>query len=121
MTLLTRLQNFYQAEDFFVFWPLALSIFSSCLSIIFWGFYLNRLPHQLPLFYSLAWGENQLASTSQFLILPALSTSLTLINTIISTQLPDSQLLIKRMFSLSSLLIALFFFITALKIIYIFV
>jgi len=45
------------------------------------------LPPKLPLFYSLPWGENQLASREQLLIIPAIISLIALTNLALSWQL----------------------------------
>ena len=78
------------------------------------------LPSQIPLFYSLPWGDSQLATTSQFIILPAIALLITLLNLTISWHLHQSQVALKRILCIGSALMSLFVFITAIKIIFIF-
>ena len=78
------------------------------------------LPNRLPLFYSLAWGEQQLASLQQFFIIPAIITIISLINLVIAWQLHPSQLFFKKILIYSSLVTDAVLFITFLRIILIF-
>ena len=78
------------------------------------------LPPRLPLFYSLAWGEEQLATLQQFLIIPSLIIVISLINLMISWQLHQSQYFFKFILSFTSLLCVLILIISAVKIVYIF-
>lgn len=77
----------------------------------------NFLPAKLPLFYSLPWGENQLANHQQFLIIPAIITILTLLNLLISWHLHPSQSFFKKALVASSTIVAVILTITFLKII----
>ncbi len=79
------------------------------------------LPPKLPLFYSLPWGEKQLAGKVQLLIIPASITLVTLGNLIFSWHLHTSQLLFKRILFFSSLLVSLLLTVTFFKIILIFI
>ncbi len=51
---------------FRLFLRAALILFALCFFILVWRF--NRLPPQLPLYYSLPWGEDQLASPIELVI-----------------------------------------------------
>lgn len=79
------------------------------------------LPPKLPLFYSLPWGEKQLAGKFQLLIIPAIIISVAFFNLIISRQLHPSQVFFKKILLLSSVLISLILTITFLKIVFIFI
>jgi len=96
--------------------PLILSLIM-ILAIALFGF----LPPKLPLFYSLPWGEGQLATHQQFLIIPASISLITLFNLIISWQLHPSQVFFKRMLLLSPLVISLILTITFIKIVFNFI
>lgn len=65
------------------------------------------LPPRLPLFYSLPWGEAQLATHQQFLIIPASISAVTLLNLIIAWQLHPSQSFFKKALLLSSVAVSL--------------
>lgn len=84
-------------------------------------FLLKFLPPRLPLFYSLPWGEGQLATYQQFLIIPAIISLITLINLIISWQLHPSQVFFKKMLILSPIVISLILTITLIKIVFNFI
>ncbi len=77
----------------------------------------KSLPVRLPLFYSLAWGEGQLATPEQFLIIPACISMITLLNLIISWQLHASQLFFKNVIFFSSIIVSLILTIAFIKII----
>lgn len=80
-------------------------------------FVLKFLPATLPLFYSLPWGQAQLATHTQFLIIPASISAITILNLIISWQLHQSQSFFKKILLLSSIVVSLIFTITFVKII----
>lgn len=80
----------------------------------------RALPLQLPLFYSLPWGENQLVTLDQFLILPATIVLIDLINLIIYWQLHSEQTLFKQIVVTTSLLTSIILTVSFLKIIFIF-
>jgi hypothetical protein len=62
-------------------WNLFLIIFQ--LIFIFIKF--NDLPQQIPLYYSLPWGENQLANAASLFLLPTFSIIILLLNNLIAT------------------------------------
>lgn len=116
-----KIFKFLRAQDSFVLYPTVISfIFALLVSLAFLSSY-KKLPHQIPLFYSLSWGQNQLVDLTQFMILPGLIILFTLTNLIISWHLHPSQLPLKRILNLSSMIIALLLTITAFKIIWIFI
>jgi len=61
---------------------------------LFVGFY-QKLPPEVPLFYSRPWGEAQLASPWFLLTLPALSLFITVLNFILSGLFFDSSFLVQ--------------------------
>lgn len=99
------------------FIPLSLGITLTILLLIFNG----ALPQIIPLFYSRSWGQQQLGSLYQLLILPALIVCITLINLIIYWQLHESQTLLKKSLLFTSLVSSLVLAISFFKIILIFV
>lgn len=107
----------YKRSFSIALFPLILSVFIT-LFIIFSA---NFLPPKLPLFYSLSWGEKQLAENLQLLIIPASIALIALCNLIISWQLHDSQVFFKKILLFSSVLAGLILTITFLKIVLIFV
>lgn len=78
---------------------------------------LGFLPTRLPLFYSLPWGDRQLATHQQFLIIPASISLIALLNLIISWQLHPSQSFFKKVLLGSSIVVSLILTITFIKII----
>lgn len=99
---------------------LALSIVSLILVLLIL-FLPKFLPERLPLFYSLPWGEGQLAEKVQFLIIPTLSLSIALLNLLISHQLHFQQILLKQVLQVASILCGVVLILNLVKIIFIFI
>ncbi len=117
------LQIFFQfnrRQDPVVFWATAFSLFGVVVILAFFAFTYDLLPTQLPLFYSLPWGENQLVPISQIIILPALTIVVTLVNLLVSWHLHTSQQVLKRMLSLFSASLSLILTLAAVRIILLF-
>lgn len=97
--------------------PLIASLIFSLIILIFF----KNLPPKLPLFYSLSWGNQQLATHQQFLIIPASLAAITLLNLGISWQLHPQQKFFKKILLISPLIINLILMITFVKIVLIFI
>lgn len=118
-----KLQN--QVENLSIdnisMWSFGISLLITILILgSVWVSY-QYLPDQIPLYYSLPWGDRQLATLNQFIVLPALSFAIIIINSLISWQLHKSQYILKRVIAASTLIFSILFFIATLKIIYIFI
>lgn len=94
---------FKKLQTWLVLFPLVLSAVITLIIITV----LRFLPVRLPLFYSVNWGDQQLASHQQFLIIPASITLITLLNLFLSWQLHPSQSFFKKMLLSSSAVISL--------------
>lgn len=114
-------KRFYKTCDKYNFYGVAFAIVATILSLSLFIINYSKLPSKIPLFYSLPWGEPQLVTLSQFLILPLVITLIIIINLSLSIYLHPSQMLLKRIINLSTALIALTILITSYKIIYIFI
>lgn len=79
------------------------------------------LPTQIPLFYSLSWGDKQLVTHRQFFLIPAIITLITLLNLIISWQLHNLQSFFKKVLLFASFITTLILTITFIKIVLIFI
>lgn len=79
------------------------------------------LPKRLPLFYSLPWGEEQLATPQQFFIIPALIICISLINLMLSWQLHESQNFFKKILIFTSVITTLILIVSLLKIFLLFI
>lgn len=103
------------------FWLGILPFVISLSMILFIMTLFKFLPPKLPLFYSLTWGEKQLATHQQFLILPTSIILVTFINLIISWQLHHQQSFFKKALLLSSVIVSLILTITFIKIVLLFI
>jgi hypothetical protein len=82
-------------------------IFILCqVAILFIKF--NNLPPQIPLFYSLPWGESQIASVSSIFILPVLSIVIMLLNNFLAVFFLKSSKLLSRILVVVSLICSVF-------------
>jgi len=99
------LGNFWQEKinSQFLRWNLFLII--SQIIILFFKF--NDLPQQVPLYYSLPWGEGQLASATSLFLLPTFSIVVLLINNLIATFFFKSISLFSRLLVIFSLIFSL--------------
>lgn len=79
------------------------------------------LPKRLPLFYSLPWGETQLAGIKQFFIMPAILLGFCLINLFFYRQLHLKQILLKQILFFTAILCDIILSLTLLRIILAFV
>lgn len=95
-----------------------LNVFSFVLMIIVFLIKVNNLPPQIPLFYSLPWGENQLAETWMIFIIPILMILFIFINNFLEKKFFLNNNLIKKIFYYLNLLIIISFTYIYLKIIF---
>lgn len=116
-----KIQKYWNSSDKYFSISITVTIISIIVILAFFLIFYSRLPDTLPLFYSLPWGENQLAAKQQFLLLPIILTLICLVNSLISSQLHSVQYLLKRMLLFSLIIIDLILVITTLKIILIFI
>ena len=121
MKYIKNVTGFYQEQDTYVFWPVSLSVLLGLSVISLWAIYYFSLPKELPIFYSLSWGDPQFGHINQFLIFPSLIALTILINLITSWHLHFSQILIKRILAIASLIISILLSVAAFKIIYTFI
>lgn len=117
----SKLEEFYpKKQDRVVLLQTCLSLIVAFFVFTIWFFSPPYLPSTLPLFYSLPWGEKQLAQHQQFIVIPGIIIIVTLLNLIISWHLHPTQKIIKRVLSSASLLITTLLLFTFLKIIFLF-
>lgn len=121
MNYLKQFTSFYHEQDSFVFWPITTSILFILIVISSWAVFYMSLPRELPIFYSLSWGELQFGHINQFLLFPSLMSLVILTNLIISWHLHYSQILIKRILAIASFIVCLLLSVAALKIILTFI
>ena len=86
------------------------------LTVLIWQF--GNLPQQVPLYYSLPWGELQLVSASTLFIIPTLSIVLFLVNHLFAIGFSQKNHLLANLLIFTSLIVSFFFLLTLLKIIY---
>lgn len=115
------INKFLSSTDKFFLIPILITSFSVILIFSLFFIFANQLPDKLPLFYSLSWGENQLASKQQFFLLPIILVLALLTNSLIASQLHSTQYILKRIIMLSLLLLDAVILITAIKILWIFI
>lgn len=109
--------SFTNKNVWIIFMPILFSLLIALTILILIRF----LPPKLPLFYSLPWGEKQLAQNQQLLIIPGSIALLSLSNLIISWQLHHQQKFFQNILLFSSLLVSIILSITFFKIILIFI
>lgn len=117
---MSKLFLFIKQSSIYFFIPIIISLATVFLLIFIFLLFLNILPPRLPLFYTLPWGEYQLVSKEQFLILPTILFLASFTNIAISWQLHDSQIFLKRALLLSIVPLSLIIIITSFKIITVF-
>ncbi|MBI3485597.1 hypothetical protein HY025_01485 [Candidatus Daviesbacteria bacterium] len=119
--MIAKAIRFYKTQDKINFFCISLSFFIALVIIGLFIINLKNLPNKIPIFYSLSWGDEQLANSSQFIVLPLIIILTAMINLIISWHLHTSQVLLKKIIYISTLLISVLILLTSLRIIYIFV
>ena len=95
-------------------WNVLVIIFQ--LAFIFIKF--NDLPQQVPLYYSLPWGGQRLASASSLFLLPSFSIIFSLINNLLAALTLQSIQVISRLLVVFSLVYSILSLITLLHIVY---
>ena len=86
------------------------------LTLLIWQF--GNLPQQVPLYYSLPWGELQLVSASTLFLIPTLSIVLFLVNHLFAIGFSKKNPLLSQLLIFTSLAVSFFFLTTLLKIIF---
>lgn len=115
-----NLANFFKNDCY-----LSVTVAITCLELFFliflFLFFYTKLPNNLPLLYSLPWGDGQLVKKGQFLIIPSCMILITLVNLSLSSGLHRQQIFLKRILLITSAAATTILFISALKIITIFI
>lgn len=78
----------------------------------------SQLPDQLPLYYSLSWGESQLTTSSQLFLLPIISTIVFITNHFFASFLFSQDRLLSRLLIIFSLIVSVFIGYSLTKIIF---
>ncbi|MCL4366787.1 hypothetical protein M1563_01315 [Patescibacteria group bacterium] len=108
--------NYFLALDSFYSLPFAFAVLTVFFIGTIFTLSFKHLPEQIPLFYSTSWGESQLVSKLQFLILPTVVSLISLVNFFVASQLPQNQLVLKRILITSSVFVNIIILVTAIKI-----
>ncbi|MCJ7826316.1 hypothetical protein MUP56_01725 [Patescibacteria group bacterium] len=82
----------------------------SCLTLLLMSW--NKLPTQVPLWYSKPWGADRLAPPLYLFLLPSASFGWYIINSLISVHVTKDHLVFSQILFLSSLLVSIFSFVT---------
>jgi hypothetical protein len=85
------------------------------LVLLFFKF--GQLPNQVPLYYSLPWGESQLAQASTLFLLPMFSIIFLLIDHLLAAFFHSSTKIFSNFLLVTSLIFSAFSFITLFRII----
>lgn len=118
---LSKFFHFNKRQDPVIFWTTAFSLLGVIITLTSFALTYEKLPAEIPLFYSLPWGEGQLVPIFEIIILPSLTIVITLSNLLVSWHLHESQFLLKRMISLFSASLSLLLTLAALRIIWLFI
>lgn len=116
-----KISNFLKRQEAVNFYSIVSSLVIIILILTIFALNYTKLPAQIPLFYSLPWGEEQLVALPQFIILPSIIALVILVNLVISWHLHESQTVLKRFLSVSTSAVSLLILFAALRIIYTFV
>lgn len=80
------------------------------LTLFILGFFWTKFPPQVPLFYSLPWGEEQLTSPTFFFLLPGVALLTTLGTFVFSFLFSEEKFLIRALILSSTLITFLSFY-----------
>jgi len=86
------------------------------IGLLAWKF--TQLPPQVPLYYSLPWGESQLATASYLFLLPTISIVALFIDNLFAVSFFKNQPLLSRFSVVTSLLISFFSAFTLIRIVF---
>jgi hypothetical protein len=86
------------------------------VSIILWKW--NRLPPQVPLWYSRAWGNDRLAPTGWLFLLPGMSLFWHALNIILSIYVSRNHYIFSQVLFVASLFVAVFSLIAVVSIVF---
>jgi len=86
--------------------------------VLFFFFNFNRLPPQIPLFYSKSWGENQLADLFMIILLPFFLNLFFFLNNFIYVKLFPDNVLVKKIINYLNIFLIIIIPIIFLRIIF---
>jgi hypothetical protein len=120
----TKITLFSQISIFGTFWQEKINhhffrwnLFFIIFQLTFLIFRFNGLPKQVPLYYSLPWGENQLASAASLFLLPTFSIIVLIFNNFTATIFLKTIPLFSRLLTIFSAVFSLLSLIALIKII----
>ena len=94
------------------------NIFFICLQIGLLAWKFATLPPQVPLYYSLPWGQSQLVNSSSLFLLPTISVVILFIDNLFSVSFFKNFELLSRLSVVTSLIASFFLTITLFRIVF---
>ncbi len=88
--------------------PFRLALLLVALQFFLIFYYFDRLPPQVPLYFSLPWGENRLSTPSNLLLFPSLGLIFLIFNSFFAGLLSEDHKLLQHTCLIISLLFSLF-------------
>jgi hypothetical protein len=107
----------YLLSDTYILYASVFALLSNFFAFVFIFFQINKLPPQIPFFYSRPWGEEQLAPPVYLIFLPIISFLFYIINLIVSFRFSNKDILLSRILLIGSLVISVLSFIASFRII----
>lgn len=111
-----RFKLFLNADPIIRF-SFLVSLIIALLTFFFLIVQFNRLPPELPLFYSRPWGDEQLGKPSHLFVLPGGAFFILLINSYLGFLFSEQELLLSKILLISSVIVSIISFIALFKII----
>jgi len=109
---------FFHTNDI-IRWSSRITILLIIGSIAYLSYSWNKLPTEIPLWYSKPWGNDRLAPPVWLFLLPAASLFWYVVNSLLSIHVTKEHLVFSQILYLSSLLVSIFSFFTLVMIIWI--
>lgn len=103
---ISLLGHFWQEKNNFTIFRWTLFFIAAQVVILFFKF--NDLPPQIPFYFSLPWGESQLASSTAIIYLPIFSIIITLLNSFWAAMLVKTNSLFSKLLIVFSLIFSFF-------------
>jgi hypothetical protein len=103
---ISLLGHFWQEKNNFTIFRFNLSLIAVQIIILIFKF--NNLPPQIPFYFSLPWGESQLASSTNIIYLPIFSILITIINGFWAAMLVKTNPLFSKLLIVFSLIFSFF-------------
>ncbi len=103
---ISLLGHFWQEKNNFTIFRFNLCLIALQIIILFFKF--NNLPPQIPFYFSLPWGESQLASSTNLIYLPIYSILITILNGFWAAMLVKNNQLFSKLLIVFSLVFSFF-------------